>query len=389
MNGYSNIETKKLPKGWKLDFLDTVTIRGTGHTPDKKHPEYYNGSVKWVSLADSDKLDKVYIDSTAIEISDKGIENSSAVLHPAGTVILSRDAGVGKSAILKTPMAVSQHYITWQCKGEIDNHYLYYVLQYLKPEFERIAVGSTIKTIGMPYFRKLKILLPPLAEQKKIGQMLLNYDQVLFQLEKLSNEKLLLKKGLMQELLTGKKRLKGFKGKWKETTLGDILNYEQPGKYIVKSTEYNNLFDIAVLTANKTFILGYTDERDSVFTDVPVIIFDDFTTLSKYVDFPFKVKSSALKILKANSSSFNLRYVFEAIQLIEHSPGGHKRYWISEYQQIKIKHPPLNEQREIAIIGEIIENEIAALASQLEYYEQQKKGLMQQLLTGKKRVKAK
>lgn len=110
----------------------------------------------------------------------------------------------------------------------------------------------------------------------------------------------------MQQLLTGRTRLPGFHSDWKPIKLGTILSFEQPTGYLVKSAEYDSNNDIAVLTANKSFILGYTDESEGVFDDVPVIIFDDFTTASKYVDFPFKVKSSALKILKLKDLSLIL-----------------------------------------------------------------------------------
>jgi type I restriction enzyme, S subunit len=137
----------------KVELLDNVTRRGSGHTPSKENPAYWNGGVKWVSLADSGRLDKLYIGDTDKEISRLGIDNSSAVLHPAGTVILTRDAGVGKSAILASPMAVSQHLMAWQCGPRIYNIYFYYWLQHQKSNFEAIAMGSTIKTIGLSYFK--------------------------------------------------------------------------------------------------------------------------------------------------------------------------------------------------------------------------------------------
>lgn len=100
-----------LPEGWRLRLLDHVAKRGSGHTPSKDFPEYWNGGIKWVSLADSSQLDQGLIAKTDKEISETGIRKSSAVLHPAGTVVLSRDAGVGKSAVLGEAMAVSQHFI--------------------------------------------------------------------------------------------------------------------------------------------------------------------------------------------------------------------------------------------------------------------------------------
>jgi len=96
---------------WEEQKIEDLTTRGSGHTPNKKKPGYYNGGIKWVSLADSKKLDNGYISETTIEISKEGLKNSSAVLHPPGSVIISRDAGVGKSAVLYSEMAVSQHFI--------------------------------------------------------------------------------------------------------------------------------------------------------------------------------------------------------------------------------------------------------------------------------------
>ena len=149
---------------WQSVLLDSVAKRGSGHTPDKKHPEYWNGDIKWLSLKDSDRLDNLYIADTAERITPAGIANSSAVEHPAGTVVLSRDAGVGKRAITRDVMAVSQHFMAWQCGEPLSNHFLYYWLQHKKPEFERIAIGNTIKTIGLPYFKAFEIPLPPLPE---------------------------------------------------------------------------------------------------------------------------------------------------------------------------------------------------------------------------------
>ncbi|WP_375509902.1 restriction endonuclease subunit S, partial [uncultured Nostoc sp.] len=169
IEGYKKTEVGVIPDDWEVVLLDLVAKRGSGHTPDKKHPEYWNGEIKWISLKDSNLLDNLYIYDTTEKITPAGIANSSAVLHPLGAVILSRDAGVGKSAITKDVMAVSQHFMAWHCGSQLDNHFLYYWLQAEKSEFERIAIGNTIKTIGLSYFKQLKIPFPFLAEQKAIA----------------------------------------------------------------------------------------------------------------------------------------------------------------------------------------------------------------------------
>lgn len=129
--------------------------------------------------------------------------------------------------------------------------------------------------------------------------------------------------------------------------LGELLDYEQPAPYIVESTDYDDKYDIPVLTAGKSFILGYTNEKTGVYDKLPVIIFDDFTTASRYVNFPFKVKSSAMKILTANTDIVLPKYIYYRMQIIQFDHSTHKRYWIQQYSKIKVAIPPLEEQRRI------------------------------------------
>lgn len=129
--------------------------------------------------------------------------------------------------------------------------------------------------------------------------------------------------------------------------LGELLDYEQPTPYIVESTDYDDKYDIPVLTAGKSFILGYTNEKTGVYDKLPVIIFDDFTTASRYVNFPFKVKSSAMKILTANTDIVLPKYIYYRMQIIQFDHSTHKRYWIQQYSKIKVTVPPLEEQQRI------------------------------------------
>lgn len=186
---------------WQMVKLDDVTSRGSGHTPSKSYPEYYNGGIKWISLADSSTLDQGLISNTAKEISELGIKNSSARLHPAGTVVLSRDAGVGKVGVMGQDMAVSQHFMTWTCGEKLNNWFLYYYLQSRRKELERISVGSTIKTIGLDYFKKLEVPLPDLAEQHSVAELLESVDEKIKIYSHIKNSQELLKRALMQELL--------------------------------------------------------------------------------------------------------------------------------------------------------------------------------------------
>ena len=134
---------------------------------------------------------------------------------------------------------------------------------------------------------------------------------------------------------------------WVVTNFETLLEYEQPTKYIVNDTNYKPTYKTPVLTAGKSFILGYTNETDNIFDDLPVIIFDDFTTESKFVDFPFKVKSSAMKILHANQDLVLPKYAFYLMQATEIDHENHQRYWISTFSQEIVALPPINEQERI------------------------------------------
>jgi type I restriction enzyme, S subunit len=196
-----------IPVDWRVELLDAIATRGSGHTPSKNVLSYWNGGVSWVSLADSHRLDQIYINSTDKEISELGIANSSAVKHAPGTVILSRDAGVGKSAVLASEMAVSQHFMAWRCTDVLNNLYLYFKLQHLKPVFESIAMGSTVKTIGLDYFKKLKIAVAERAEQDLAVDVLMGAEADTRAHESELVKLRLLKAGLMDDLLTGRVRV--------------------------------------------------------------------------------------------------------------------------------------------------------------------------------------
>ena len=168
--------------------------------------------------------------------------------------------------------------------------------------------------------------------------------------------------------------------------LNGLLKYEQPTKYLVSSKDYDDSYPTPVLTAGKTFILGYTNETEGIYPaseEEPVIIFDDFTTAFKWVEFPFKAKSSAMKILTLKSGTNSLfKYVYYAMQCIVYNSSDHARQWISKYSNIEIPLPSLEEQQRIVDIldrfdaltsslSEGLPAELAARRSQYEYYRDQ------------------
>lgn len=159
---------------------------------------------------------------------------------------------------------------------------------------------------------------------------------------------------------------------WAIAKFEDLLDYIQPTNYIVKSTEYKDTYPTPVLTAGKSFIKGYTNETDGIFNELPTIIFDDFTTATQFVNFPFKVKSSAMKILQPTCDLVNIKLAYYFMQIQQIKGETHKRFWISEYSQLPVPLAPINEQKRIITK---IEELITDLDKGIEYLETTKQQL--------------
>lgn len=276
--------------------------------------------------------------------------------------------------------------IWFKASATVDSFYLnqLYRTPFVLDQVFANSGGSTVGTYTITNAKLTVIPLPPLEEQSAIAAALADADDLIATLERLIAKKQAIKQGMMQQLLTGRTRLPGFSDSWQPSRLGELSAYEQPGRYLVSSADYTDT-GTPVLTAGKTFVLGHTSESHGIFTNVPVIIFDDFTTASKYVDFPFKAKSSAMKMLSARPG-VNLRYIFERMQLIDFVTVDHKRRWIAEFSRIEILTPGAEEQVAIAGVLEDAETEIAVLARRLQKARAIKVGMMQQLLTGRTRL---
>ncbi|GAA8442098.1 hypothetical protein Hpkin87_03160 [Helicobacter pylori] len=265
--------------------------------------------------------------------------------------------------------------------NQADLKYIYEKLTLLKHQV------TDHKRYWIDEFSNIEILLPPLNEQIAIANILSGLDRYLYSLDALILKKESVKKALSFELLSQRKRLKGFNQAWQKVRLGDILSYEQPTKFLVATTQYLQKGFTPILTAGKTFILGYTNDKHGIYTNIPVIIFDDFTTDSKMVNFPFKVKSSAIKILSLrDNNQADLKYIYEKLTLLKHQVTDHKRYWIDEFSNIEILLPPLNEQIAIANILSGLDHEIASLKNKKRQFENIKKALNHDLMSAKIRV---
>lgn len=404
-----------IPTGWKYDLLDKFATRCSGHTPSKSFPEYWDGGIKWISLADSSRLDKGYVFETDKEISEVGIANSSAELHPAETVVLTRDAGIGKSGVMAVPMAVSQHFIAWKCdnKEKLNSWFLYNWLQLNKAEFERQAVGSTIKTIGLPYFKKLKIAVPPYIEQKKIAQILSTWDKAITTNEQLLANSQQQKKAIMQQLLTGKRRLLDkngvrFSGEWKVSKLSTLFervttkNNGQSTNVVTMSGQHGLIRQedffkktVASETLDGYFLLrqGQFAYNKSYSNGYPM---GAIKRLNRYPDGVVTTLYICFELSDSDRSDsdfwehyFESGLLNEGLSQIAHEGGrahGLLNVKPSDFFSLKVPVPSFEEQQKIATVLSSADHEISALQQKLDALKQEKKALMQQLLTGKRRV---
>lgn len=316
------------------------------------------------------------VDESIFKKNNKGLTKNTLLISINGTI-----GNVAKYNNEKVMLGKSVGYYNF--KENTDFYYHIFHSDIIQNFFISELTGSTIKNLSLKTLRETKIALPSLSEQHKIASFLTAVDE---KLQALKQKKSLLeqyKKGVMQQIFSQVIRFKDDDGNnfddWEEKKLGECLDYIQPTKYLVSSTEYDNSYSTPVLTAGKTFILGYTNETNGIFEkNLPVIIFDDFTTATQFVDFPFKAKSSAMKILIPRQD-IDIKFIYEAMQIMNYEIGGHERHWISKFSQIDMQIPCLEEQTKIANFLSAIDDKINHCQSQIANTEVWKKGLLQQL----------
>lgn len=393
--GYKQTELGIIPEDWEIVNLGSVAK--------------INGRIGFRGYTTADL---VGVGQGAYTIGGKHITNMVLDLHDAeyiswqkyyespeimvrkGDIVFAQRGTLGKSAFIVNdigPATINPSLVLIN-KIKCDNEYLSYWLQCDKIVEYICSINSqtSIPMITQNQIEHIPVVLSRIkAEQQAIAEALGDIDGLIATLDKKIAKKRLIKQGAMQQLLTGKKRLPGFSDPWVEKKLGEILDYEQPQPYLVVSTDYVDS-GFPVLTAGKSLILGYTTEQFGIYNKLPVIIFDDFTTDSKYISYPFKVKSSAMKMLTLKNNDYDLRLVYELMQQIDFPLKDHQRYWISEYSQLTISLPKdREEQTAIAEILTDMDKEIDDLEAQRDKYRLLKSGMMQKLLTGQIRLKIK
>ncbi|MBB6679943.1 restriction endonuclease subunit S [Aequorivita sp. 609] len=377
---------------WERSHLNNVTsyVDYRGRAPQKSEQGHFLVTAKNIKKGFIDyNCSKEYVDK--IDYSTVMSKGRPRI----GDVLFTTEAPMGNVAQVNLEnIALAQRVIKFRGNDNLTNSYLlYYMLSSVfQKAINKKAIGTTVQGISGKELHKTKISYPGLKEQQKIATFLTAIDNRLQSLEKKKSLLEEYKKGLTQQLFKQELRFRPAlsgaevddEGKdfpdWEKKKLGTLLDYEQPTKYIVNSTEYNDKYKTPVLTAGKSFILGYTNETENIYQSFPVIIFDDFTMATQFVAFPFKVKSSAMKILKNNPEISDIRFLYNVMQMINYPKGDeHKRFWISAYSKIKISFPCLKEQTKIANFLSAIDKKIELVDKQIEKTKTYKKGLLQQM----------
>ena len=303
--------------------------------------------------------------------------------YEENTIIISQGgASAGFVNFVTTKFYANAHcYVVLPKDEMVENRFIYHFLKLNQEKMMTKQHGAGIPALRTNEILNLKIPIPTLSVQSQIVQILDTFTELTAEL----TAELSMRQKQYQyyrDLLLSEHELAKVGFEWK--TLGEVANYEQPTKYLVKSKDYDDDFKTPVLTAGKTFILGYTNETNGIYqaSKNPVIIFDDFTTANKWVNFDFKAKSSAMKMISSvDENQFLLKYIYYWLNTLPSGlvDGDHKRQWISNFANKKIPIPPLSVQSQIVAIldtfdtltqsiSEGLPKEIQLRQTQYEYY---------------------
>ncbi|KAB4324041.1 restriction endonuclease subunit S [Bacteroides thetaiotaomicron] len=365
----------EVPDNWVWMTLGEVGTWQSGGTPSRSNKTYYGGNIPWLKTGD---LNDGLISDIPESITEEAVANSSAKINPAGSVLIAMyGATIGKLGILTFPATTNQACCACIEFNAITQLYLFYFLLSQRNGFIAKGGGGAQPNISKEIIVNTFIPLPPLSEQQRIVMEIEKWFALIDQVEQgkadLQNTIKQTKSKILDLAIHGKlvpqdpndepaiKLLKRINPDftpcdnghytqlpdgWTFCRLDQIIGYEQSTAYIVESTAYDDSYSTPVLTAGKSFIIGYTNEATGIYSNLPCIIFDDFTTDSKLVDFPFKVKSSAMKILKVHKD-IEVDYVAMFMSITKLVGDTHKRYWISEYSKLEIPIPSKAEQKRI------------------------------------------
>lgn len=415
--GYKQTEIGVIPEDWEIKYLSDFGKIQSGGTPSTTMAEYWGGNIAWCTPSDITSTPTKYINVTERTITEAGLNNSAATVMPAGSILLCTRATIGELKINSIPMATNQGFKNITVNNSGNAEFLYYLLQTKKSRMLDLAIGSTFLEISKTALSKIPLQIPMRDEQNKIADALSDMDNLVVVLEKQIAKKKAIKQGTMQELLTGKRRLPGFSGEWETKKLEDYCSL------ITKQTgfDYSAYIKPALITRKmpNTFPMiqtinfrgrKFTFETDyyipqSVAMQFPNIVLNKKCVLFSIVGasvgnvglYPGSITAfcgGAIGITRFRNEQ-DAEWVFNymsspdgqsQIQYVTKG-GAQATVTIADIRNFKIPTPEKGERDAISGILENMDHEIEALEQKLEKYRQVKQGMMQQLLTGKIRLK--
>lgn len=386
--GYKATALGIIPQEWEVRPLNYLGAICSGGTPDTEVAEYWNGDIAWCTPSDITKLDTKYIESTEVKITAKGLKESSATLLPPRSIVVCTRATIGNAAICNTEIATNQGFKNIIPNEKTNPEWLYYIIIYSKPRLVRFGCGSTFLEVSKKDFSRFKIAVPPLAEQRKIAEVLSVWDEAIEKQARLIEKLALRKRALMQRLLSAKLRLPGFSDPWKELKINKITIIRK-GEQVNKDVLFSNA-KYPVINGGIT-PSGYLDIYN---TKANTITISEGGNSCGYVNFmttPFWSGGHCYTI-EAKDGINNL-CIYQLLKNNEkyimslRVGSGLPNIQIKDLGNLKFMIPTYQEQTAIAEVLTASDREIELAKEKLERLRRQKRGLMQQLLTGKKRVK--
>ncbi|WP_300369806.1 restriction endonuclease subunit S [Brachyspira sp.] len=388
-----------LPTGWQeFKLKDIGEILGGG-TPSTKNEKYWNGDILWLTPTEVTALKTKYLYDTERKITELGLKNSSAKIIKPNSLIICTRATIGDCCINKKEISTNQGFKSIIPNINHNVLFLYYLINHNRNHLISNSSGSTFLEISKSNLENLSFYFPPLEEQKRIAEILSLCDEVIENLMNLIEKKELYKKGVMQRLLSGEVRFNGFNDEWQTVRLGDILSsgsknrVNDTSKYKKITIKLHNkgieFANIERKMADKRpFYIRKKDEiilgKQNYFNGSIAIVSEEFdNTICSNAIMSFTVNkccNNKFLYFSLSRESYMKRYYHLA------NGTGQKELSENDFLNFTLLIPSLEEQKKIAELISVIDEEIENLKKQLELRKQQKKGLMQRLLTGEVRI---
>ena len=383
--GYKATALGIIPQEWEVRPLNYLGAICSGGTPDTEVAEYWNGDIAWCTPSDITKLDTKYIESTEVKITAKGLKESSATLLPPRSIVVCTRATIGNAAICNTEIATNQGFKNIIPNEKTNPEWLYYIIIYSKPRLVRFGCGSTFLEVSKKDFSRFKIAVPPLAEQRKIAEVLSVWDEAIEKQARLIEKLALRKRALMQRLLSAKLRLPGFSEPWKKVKLGDVAELYQP-----QTIQSEDLSQTGYPVYGANGLIGYYNNYNHEYPQVVITCRGSSCGTVNFTPGKCWITGNAMVLNVDNNRDVNKSFFYYLISnssfvnLI--SGSGQPQIVRQPLLKFELRIPPLKEQTAIAEVLTAADREIDLAKEKLERLRRQKRGLMQQLLTGKKRI---